>query len=458
MGISLPAFALEVSQITPPQMQPPSCSSMQYLGNSPPPPQGQGIFPKATCDQCKQAVESAGQQANSALQGAKGADQSVNASSSAGTQATNAATQQLQQDHQSKNGTVNDIGKNGLSQQSSIAKQVSAAMKQCAQQIQSACSGVQVQEDKSAADQSAQSCQQSGQQADQVAGEKAAKAGEMAKNEGTSNDNAEKLGKMPEMPQMPQGGQGGGKGGSGSGSGLSGTNYDSGLASGSSTSTSTDTAKNITPEAAKLEYGKGSELGGGTSRNVASIDAVENKIDSGVSNAGNSSDGGNSPAAAGSSGGDSARSGQSVAHGTGGNSGGATGVTTGGSAGSLSTSGASMSPGSSEKDGSSTAASGGGSGGNSGEALVPFMGGGAGGGSGYTPLKSAVLGLSTEGGEIKELVGSSSLLAANGAHGGAGGALLHDKQGGLTKQINEVSLFKRVSGTIRRISLDRTMQ
>lgn len=197
---SILAYAMEVSQIMEPKATEPTCGSIEYDMNN---PQKIGL-PKAKCDSCKQAVQSAVQQATAALSAAKAQDASISASANASTAGTAAAVGLHQAQQQNSTGTVNQQGVNAANQQAGLARQVSSAMKQCSSQIKSACSGL-AQEDQQAADASAQSCEQAGQQADAVAAEKSAKASQMAQNGQQANQNAQGL----QPPQMPQGSQGG---------------------------------------------------------------------------------------------------------------------------------------------------------------------------------------------------------------------------------------------------------
>lgn len=432
----VPSHAVEQSMIAPVSGQGPMCTSVQYIEISGP---MIGTMSKGPCDSCKSAVESAKSSANGALASGQAADSATSASSSAGTAMTAAQSTGFQKNAQGSASTVDNIGQNGLQQHAASAQKTSAAMKQCSQQIKSSCSGGLAGEDKSAADQVAQDCDRAGQQADQVAAEKNAKAGEMGKNEGKSAGNEDKLGQMPQMPQMPQGGGGGG---AGAGSGLSGSDLNSNLA------TSTATEKNL--ETAKLASTKGASLPMFTGTEGVKVD-MENATN------GESTDTGISQAQSNAPGSGGGAHGRAVAaeNGSGGaSSGGPLGVSLGGSAGGA---GAGSSGGTSGQSGAGAA--GGGAPGTllgtaAGDAMVPYTSSGS---SSYAPLKSAVLGLATDGQELKEFVASAALDGSSGAAGASRGPL-HDRQGGLTKAINEQSLFQRVSFRIRRISADRTMQ
>ena len=434
-----PALALENYQIPPVTGNGPQCTSNKYKGIGIPieQPGGTAMFDKGTCDSCKQAVEGAKTNANNALNGGKSADAGVTSATSGGTASTASGMKALQQDGFDSGSSVYSQGASGLSQQSAIAGKIGGAMNQCAQQIQSACSGVQVQEDKQAADEVAQSCQKSGQQAQQVQSEKAAKAGESGNNSAKNDSSSDKLGQMPQMPQMPSGGSG-----SGSGS-------DSGISSMASNTASTSTATEAKLGATKLDPVGGTDMGN-NSRSIASIDTAlgtSTTPDADIS-AGNGKEGhvgaaashsasGNNPFGSSGASSSPASMGASTAA-SGGANGGSSGSSGGGSAAGLLAGSGGSSAGSASAGGGSS---------------DPYAYGSGGGAGGYKKSSSPVLGLDGENGpDLKELSGAASL-ASNKP-----GSDPHSRQAAQPIDPDQQSIFARISWRIKKISAQRSMQ
>lgn len=418
------AEALEVSQIPQATAQEPSCTNnIIYIEFN----HVSGQKSNGPCRNCKSTVTSAVQAANAQLNSAKGADASINASTTAGTAATAATVDPLQKAHQFGAQNVASNGNSALTQQQQLAQQTSQAMKKCAADIRQACGGDMAPEDKSAADQSAQSCEQAGTTADQVAAEKGMKAAEAAKNAAQAGQQGQAM----TPPQMPQGGpQGAG---------------DQGSADPLQSNLSSNVPDKIEPT--KLDNAASSKLGNADATNLGEIG---NQNTSNISDLSQLQDpsfasGGGGATAAGDS--------RSLASAGGEYAGGAaTGVsTTGASGGSGAGGGGGAGSGSGAGEGDSSALAGA-LGGNTDDSSYGL--GGGGGGSRPT------LGLKSSGDEFTDLLGGAAGAGSSGELGalGDGAKLAANSQNAPWQGFTDESLFKRVKRKIHTLSTQRHMQ
>lgn len=148
--------------------------------------------------------------ANTALvygQGVEAAADAAGASAAAGAVAGTGAKQTGGGDPQSMNAVQNMGAKNALAAQKAQAETVAEAMKQCADNIQSSCSGYQGSEKGKATD-AEQQCRRGEQQARKTAAEKQAAQDQAKQNQDGSQANNDKGGggSPPSPPTPPQGG------------------------------------------------------------------------------------------------------------------------------------------------------------------------------------------------------------------------------------------------------------